>query len=59
MGLLRTVLRYRAVGGRDQGRLPEAIKSLAAQRRLFGYRRIHALIRREGLALKRKRVKRI
>lgn len=59
MGFLRTVLRYRAVGGRDQGRLLEAIQSLAAQRRRFGYRRIHVLTRREELAVKRKRVQRI
>ena len=59
MGLSRTVLRYRAAGDRDQGRLREAIKSLAAQRRRFGYRRIHALIRREGGAVNRKRVQRI
>ena len=50
MGLSRTVLRYRAAGDRDHGRLREAIKSLAAQRRRFGYRRIH-LIRREGGAV--------
>ena len=36
MGLLRTVLRYRAPGDRDQGRPREMIKSLAAQRRRFG-----------------------
>ena len=59
MGLSRTVLRYRAAGDRDQGRLREAIKSLAAQRRRFGYRRIHALIRREGGAVNGKRVQRI
>ena len=59
MGLSRTVLRYRAAGDRDQGRLREAIKSLAAQRRRFGYRRIHALIRREGGAVNRKRLQRI
>ncbi len=32
---------------------------LAAQRRRFGYRRIHALIRREGLTVNSKRVQRI
>ena len=59
MGLSRTVLRYRAADDRDQGRFREAIKSLAAQRRRFGYRRIHALIRREGGAVSHKRVQRI
>jgi putative transposase len=32
---------------------------LTAQRRRFGYQRIHALIRREGLAVNCKRVQRI
>jgi putative transposase len=35
------------------------IKSLAAQRRHFGFRCIHALIRRESGAVNRKRVQRI
>ena len=37
----------------------DAIKSLAPQRRRSGYRRIHALIRREGGAVNRERVQRI
>jgi len=59
MGLSRTVLRYRVAGDQDQGRLREAIRRLAEQRGRFGYRRIHALFRREELAVKRKRVQRI
>jgi putative transposase len=59
IGLSRAVLRYRAAGDRDQRRLREAIKSLAMQRRRFGYRRIHPLIRREGESVNRKRVQRI
>jgi putative transposase len=59
MWISRTVLRYRAAGDLDQSRLPEAIKSLAAQRRRFGYCRIHVLIHREGRAVNRKRVQRI
>jgi putative transposase len=59
MGFSRTVLRNRAAGDRDQGRLREAIKLLAAQRRRFGYCRIHALIRRDGGPVNRKRVPRI
>ena len=53
------MLQYRAAGDRDQGPLREAIKLLAAQRRRFGYRRIHALIRSEVGAVNRKRVQRI
>jgi putative transposase len=59
MGLSRTVLRYEARGERDCGVLRSRILLLAAQRRRFGYRRIHALIRREGLAVNCKRVQRI
>jgi putative transposase len=59
MGLSRTVLRYEGRGERDCGVLRSRILLLAAQRRRFGYRRIHALIRREGLAVNCKRVQRI
>ena len=59
MGLSRTVLRYEARGERDCGVLRSRILLLASQRRRFGYRRIHALIRREGLTVNCKRVQRI
>jgi putative transposase len=35
------------------------IRELAEERRRFGYRRLHVLIRREGLAVNRKRVERL
>ena len=59
MGLSRTVLRYEVRGEQDCGVLCSRILLLAAQRRRFGYRRIHALIRREGLVVNCKRVQRI
>jgi putative transposase len=59
MELSRTVLRYEGRGERDCGVLRSRILLLAAQRRRFGYRRIHALIRREGLAVNCKRLQRI
>ena len=59
IGLSRTVLHSIARGERDCGVLRSRILLLAAQRRRFGYRRIHALIRREGLAVNCKRVQRI
>ena len=35
------------------------LRELAAERRRFGYRRLHVLLRREGQAVNRKRVQRI
>ena len=37
----------------------ERLKALAQERRRFGYRRLHVLLRREGHAVNRKRVQRI
>ncbi len=59
IGLSRTVLRYEGRGERDFGVLRSRILLRAAQRRRFGFRRVHALIRREGLAVNCKRVQRI
>jgi putative transposase len=51
----------RALSGQrsDDGALRERLKALAQERRRFGYRRLHVLLRREGHALNRKRVQRI
>jgi putative transposase len=57
MRLSRTVLRNEGRGERDCRVLRSRILLLAAQRRRFGYRRIHALIRREGLAVNCKRLR--
>src|SRR6185312_5672634 len=43
----------------DDGFLRERLKALAQQRRRFGYRRLHVLLRREGHAVNRKRIQRI
>jgi putative transposase len=59
MGLSRTVLRYEVRGERGCSALRSRILLLAAQRRRFGYRRIHALIRSEGLVINGKHVQRI
>ncbi len=37
----------------------QRLKALAEERRRFGYRRLHVLLRREGHAVNRKRVQRI
>jgi putative transposase len=59
MELSRTVLHYDPRADRDNGQLRVRITELAAQRRRFGYRRIGALLRREGRADNIKRVHRL
>ena len=59
MGLSRTVLHYAPSPDRDSGGLRARIVELAAERRPFGYRRIHALLRREGHHDNVKRVHRL
>jgi len=59
MEISRTVLHYEQRADRDRGVLRARITELAAQRRRFGYRRIHALLRREGTAVNVKRVHRL
>jgi len=59
MDISRTVLHYEPRADQDQGRLRVRITELAAQRRRFGYRRIHVLLRREETAVNVKRVHRL
>jgi putative transposase len=59
VGLSRTVLHYEAKMSEQNAVLEERIRALAAERRRFGYRRIHALLRREGLQANHKRVHRL
>lgn len=56
--LARSSLRYQA---RPDGNavLRGRLKQLAEQRRRFGYRRLHVLLRREGWAVNHKRVQRL
>ena len=57
-GVDRTSVRYEGTRGDDtvlRGRLNE----LAAERRRFGYRRLHVLLKREGHAVNRKRIQRL
>jgi putative transposase len=53
----RSVL-YRSVRGNDAG-LRERLRDLANQRRRFGYRRLHILLRREGVMINRKKTQRL
>ena len=54
----RSSVRYRARRA-DDGELRERLKALAQERRRFGYRRLHVLLRREGHAVNKKRVQRL
>ena len=58
LGSDRTSVRYRATR-LDDALLGERLKALANERRRFGYRRLHVLLRREGYAVNRKRVQRL
>jgi len=55
----RTVLHYEQCEDQVNAGLRSQITALAAQRRRFGYRRIHVLLRREGQAVNVKRVHRL
>ena len=58
LGVDRTSVRYQATRP-DDGALRDRLKALAQERRRFGYRRLHVMLRREGHAVNRKRVQRI
>ena len=58
LGVDRTSVRYQA-SKPDDAELRERLKVLACERRRFGYRRLHVLLRREGHAVNRKRVQRL
>jgi putative transposase len=58
LGVDRASVRYVAIRPADQP-LRDRLKSLAHERRRFGYRRLHVLLRREGHLVNRKRVQRI
>jgi putative transposase len=54
----RKMIRYRSRRPPDEA-LRSRLRELAAERRRFGYRRLHVLLRREGLVLNRKRTQRL
>jgi len=57
IGISRSLYGYRSV--RQDGELRERIGAIAAEKRRYGYRRIHVLLRREGWSVNRKRTYRI
>ncbi len=58
VGISRSLYRYRSQRP-DSGKLRERIGELAGEKRRYGYRRIHVLLRREGWPVNRKRTYRL
>lgn len=58
VGIPRSTVRY-CRRSRDDAVLVERLQELAQQRPRFGYRRLHALLRREGVVVNHKRVYRL
>ena len=59
IGQPRSTQRYRRIGANDEAALTEAIVRLASEYGRYGYRRVTALLRREGWHVNHKRVERI
>jgi putative transposase len=59
VGLSRTVLEYEPKADPSNAVLEQLLIELAHERRRFGYRRLHALVRREGVLVNHKRVWRL
>jgi putative transposase len=59
VGIGRSAVRYRRKPRSDEGVLRQRLRELAAERPRFGYRRLHALLRRAGVAVNHKRVERL
>ncbi|WP_081773849.1 IS3 family transposase, partial [Ahrensia sp. 13_GOM-1096m] len=58
LGIDRSSVRYRSVRP-DDALLREATKKVAAERRRFGYRRIHVMLQRQGHFLNQKKLRRL
>ena len=58
VGLARSVQQYRPIE-RNEAAAIERLKELASENRRYGYLQLHALLRREGLAVNRKRTWRL
>ena len=58
-GISRTVLGYQPTADPSNAALGQRLVELASERRRFGYRRLHVLLRREGVSVNHKRVWRL
>lgn len=59
VGVARSVVEREPKRERDQARLRERLRALAGERRRFGYRRLHELLRREGWRANHKLIERL
>jgi putative transposase len=59
VGISRAVVEREPKRARDHARLRERLRALAGERRRFGYRRLHELLRREGFVANHKLVERL
>ncbi|PHQ73743.1 IS3 family transposase [Marinobacter salarius] len=59
VGLSRASFHYRSTVAAGDSALSERISELAHERRRFGYRRVHQLLRREGIDVNHKKVYRL
>ena len=59
VGLSRTVLHYESKVQPENAQLQARLVELAGERRRFGYRRLHASVRREGVQANHKRIYRL
>ena len=59
VGVGRATARYRPRERPDDGVLRSRLLALAGERPRFGYRRLHALLRREGVVVNHKRIERL
>jgi putative transposase len=59
VGIGRSTLRYCPRGSSDEEALRQRLRTLAAERPRFGYRRLHVLLRREGVTVNHKRIERL
>ncbi len=57
-GFCRMTVRYKPTR-EDDASLRERMKAIARERRRFGYRRLHVLLRREGFEVNHKRLFRL
>lgn len=59
VGGARSMIRYRRRSRGEDAPVRTRLRELAAQRPRFGYRRLHVLLRREGIVVNHKRIERL
>ena len=58
IGVDRSMVRYRSVRADDTA-IRERLRALSAERRRFGYRRLHIMLSREGIHMNQKKLRRL